>query len=236
MKLSRDWMENNMKKPIFLCSLLLALFLALPAWAADGKALVQNNKCDSCHKMEGPAVKTIAEVMKRKAPDLFYAGSKFNKDWLVGFLQKPTRIRPAGTVYRNNIKLEGDKDVVVEPPLCASKLSAADAGAVADYLMTLKDASMKTGVFKKEKFSKARAKILMMKNEACNACHSFPKKGGGLSCPTFEGIGARLNPDWMYSFIQDPQHWDPKIWMATRHYDEQSLQLMVNYLASFDHK
>ncbi|MFQ5432970.1 MAG: c-type cytochrome, partial [Nitrospinota bacterium] len=200
------------------------------------KALVAKNKCGSCHKMKGPAVTTIAEVMKRKAPDLFYAGSKFNKDWLVGFLQKPTKIRPAGTVYRNNIKPDGDKDLIVEPPKCASKLSAGDAGAVADYLMTLKDSSMKTGVFKKGKFSKARAKILMFKKAACNACHTFPKKGGGVSCPTFEGIGARLNPDWMYSFIKDPKHWDPKIWMAKGEYDEKSMQLMVNYLASFGHK
>jgi len=225
-----------MKRLAFVCYLFLALAFVPPAWAGGGKALVAKNKCASCHKMKGPAVKTIAKVLKRKAPDLFYAGSKFNKDWLVGFLQKPSRIRPAGTVYLNNIKLVKDKDVVVEPPKCASRLSAADAGSVADYLMTLKDSSMKAGVYKKGKFSKARAKILMLKKEACNACHSFPKKGGGLSCPTFEGIGARLNPDWMYSFIKDPTHWDPKIWMAKREFDDKSLQLMVNYLASFGHK
>jgi len=225
-----------MKKPVFIYCLLFVVFLAVPVWAADGKSLVKSKKCGSCHKMKGPAVKTIAEVLKRKAPDLFYAGSKFRKEWLVGFLQNPTVIRPAGTVYLNHIKLEGDMDVVVTPPKCASKLSATDAAAVADYLMTLKDSSMKTGVFKKAKISKARAKILMYKKEACNACHSFPRRGGGISCPTFEGIGARLNPDWMYSFIKDPKYWDPKIWMAKRDFDDQSLQLMVNYLAKFGHK
>lgn len=222
-----------MKKLAVVFGLLIAFFSAVPAWAAEGKALVKKNKCASCHKMKGPAVKTIAEVLKRKAPDLFYAGSKFNKEWLVGFLQNPVVLRPAGTVYRNNIKTEGDTDVVVAPPKCASKLSAGDAAAVADYLMTLKGIDMKTGTAKLGKFSKARARNLMMKKEACNACHSFPKKGGGLSCPTFEGIGARLNPDWMYSFIKDPGHWDPKIWMASRELDEKSLQLMVNYLSSF---
>jgi cytochrome c551/c552 len=221
-----------MKKPGFIYCLLFMVSLAVPGWAADGKSLVASNKCGSCHKMKGPAVKTIAEVLKRKAPDLFYAGSKFHKEWLVGFIQSPTVIRPAGTVYLNNIKAEGDKDVVVTPPKCPSKLSAGDAGAVADYLMTLKDASMKTGVVKLGKFSKARAKNLMYKKEACNACHADPKKGGGLSCPTFEGIGTRLTADWMYSFIKNPQHWDPKIWMATGDYEDRALQLMVNYLSS----
>lgn len=222
-----------MKRFTFIFGLLSFVMLAPASWAADGKALVDQNKCGDCHQMQGPAAKTIAEVMKRKAPDLFYAGSKFNKDWLVKFLQKPTKIRPAGTVYLHHIKTEGDQDKIVEPPLCASKLSAGDAAAVADYLMTLKDAGMKTGVAKLGKFSKARARMTVTKKEACNACHELPKRGGGVSCPTFEGIGARLNPDWLYNFIKDPQHWDPKIWMAKSDMDEATLQLIVNYLASF---
>ncbi len=210
----------------------LLVFFAGGALAADGKALVGKFKCADCHKMQGPAVKTIADVMKRKAPDLFYAGSKFNRDWLVKYIQNPTKLRPGGVVYLNHIKLDGDQDTVGKVLKCASKLSAGDAEAVADYLMTLKDPDMKTGVFKPGKVKKARAKMVMLKKEACNACHMFPKKGGGVSCPTFEGIGSRLNPDWMYSFIKNPRKWDPKIWMAVRDFDDATLQLMVNYLSS----
>ena len=215
---------------------LAALFVSAPlGFAADGKALVDSNKCGDCHKMSGPTAQTIAEVLKRKAPDLFYAGSKFNKDWLVGYIQKPTTIRPGGVVYLNSITLDGEADVVKEAPKCASKLSAGDAAAVADYLMTLKDANMPTGTFKKmKKVKKAKARVLMMKDEACNSCHVFPGKGGGISCPTFEGIGARLNPDWMYSFIKDPHYWDPKAWMAKRDFPEESLQLMVNFMVNMD--
>lgn len=218
-----------MKRLLVFCGLLSAMLIAGPAMAADGKALVESNKCGSCHKMQGPAVKTIAEVLQRKAPDLFYAGSKFNKEWLVKYIQNPTELRPGGVVYINNITTDGDQDKP-KADKCASKLSAGDAAAVADYLMTLKDPNMKTGVFKKGKVSKARAKMLMMKQEACNACHVFGKKGGGVSCPTFVGIGERLNPDWMYSFLKDPQYWDPKIWMAKREFDDATLQMMVNYL------
>lgn len=222
-----------MRKLAVLGALLSFAAFAPAAMAADGKGLVEKNKCGSCHKMAGPAVKTIADVMKRQAPDLFYAGSKFNKDWLVGYLQNPTTLRVGGTVYLNNIKTEGDQDKAGPAPKCASKLAAADATAVADYLMTLKDASMKTGVFKAGEVSTARARNVMMKEEACNACHVFPEKGGGVSCPTFEGIGKRLNPDWMYSFIQHPQQWDPKVWMAKREFDDAKLQLIVNYLMTF---
>lgn len=220
-----------MNRFLLICSMMIAVAFTGTAQAADGKAIA-SKQCASCHKLQGPAVKTIAEVYKRKAPDLFYAGSKFNAPWLEAYIQNPTTIRPGGTVYLNNITVEGDTDVVKSVPKCASKLSAGDAKAVAGYLMTLKDKSMKTGVAKIEKFSKAKAKLLMYKKNACNACHVDPKKGGGISCPTFEGIGARLNPDWMYSFIKDPKHWDPKVWMAKEDFDDASLQLMVNYLAN----
>lgn len=219
-----------MNRFLLICSMMIAVAFAGTAQAADGKAIA-SKQCASCHKLKGPAVKTIAEVLKRKAPDLFYAGSKFNAPWLEAYIQSPTTIRPGGTVYINNITLEGDTDVVKNVPKCASKLSAGDAKAVAGYLMTLKDKSMKSGVVKLGKFSKAKAKLLMYKKNACNACHTDPKKGGGISCPTFEGIGARLNPDWMYSFIKDPKHWDPKVWMAKDDLDDTSIQLIVNYLA-----
>lgn len=211
---------------------LMMFLLAVPAaFAADGAAIIKSGKCGDCHKMTGPAADTIAKVKTRKAPDLFYAGSKFNKDWLVGFLQNPTVIRPGGTVYINHIKTTGDKDDAVNVPKCASKLSAGDAAAAADHLMTLKDSKMKTGTAKIGEFSNARAKMLIIKTEACNSCHQIGGNGG-ISCPTWDGIGKRLNPDWVYAFMKDPQYWDPKIWMAKRTLDEDATQLIVNFIAA----
>lgn len=218
-----------MRKTQFITAILAVMLVATQAFAG-GADDVKKNKCDSCHKMTGPAVKTIKELEERKAPDLFYAGSKFNKDWLVTFLQNPTVIRPAGTVYVNFLK-KGEQDTVTPPPKCASKLNAHEAAEVADYLMTLKDASMKTGVAKLGEFSKAKAKMLVVKTEACNGCHNIAGSGG-VSCPTFEGIGARLNPDFVYNFVQHPQTFDPKIWMGKRDLSETDLQLIVNYIAS----
>ena len=209
------------------------LMAAAPAALADGKAVVDGAKCGDCHKMAGPAAKTIAEVLQRKAPDLFYAGSKFKKEWLVKYIQNPTTLRPGGTVYINNVTTEGEQDMVKNPPKCAAKLSAGDAAAAADYLMTLTDASMKAGVFKEGKIKKAKARVVMQKEEACNACHILGGSGG-ISCPTLDGANERLNPDWVYSFIQNPQHWDPKVWMAKRDFDDATLQLMVNYLMQAD--
>ncbi len=225
-----------MKRILFTFLVAIALTLSFhQVEAADGKAIVDGKKCAGCHQMAGPAVKTIAEINKRKAPDLFYAGSKFQEAWLVGFLQNPITLRPAGTVYTNHIKAD-DKEVdrISGVTPCASKLSADEAAAVATYLMSLKDANMKTGVAKIGKFSKPKAKKVFGKDEGCNACHKVILRGkkvkGGISCPTLNNAGDRLNPDWVYSFINDPQYWDPKVWMPKRELNDATLQLLTNFI------
>ena len=188
--------------------------------AADGKTIIEQNRCASCHEMTGNAAKTIADLLNKKAPDLFYAGSKFQERFLVEFLQRPYRIRPAGTVFLNYVTPGDDIDHIQEPPLCASKLSAEDAGVAAQYLMTLKDTNMQAGVYKPgTQFSKSSAKMIFYKSGACNACHQVDEGGsikGGVSAPVLYNAGARLNGDWVVNFLKDPQHWEPKVWMPKR--------------------
>ena len=73
---------------------LLVLTIESAAAAQDGATLAAE-RCASCHNLAGPAPATFEVVLDRKAPDLFYAGSKFNRPWLVKWLQNPTVIRPA---------------------------------------------------------------------------------------------------------------------------------------------
>ncbi|MEK6589510.1 MAG: cytochrome C [Nitrospinota bacterium] len=214
--------------------LLFALFLTIgidESSALHYKEILDKKKCDSCHKFQGPPDKTIAEILKRKAPDLFYAGSKFKEEWLVGFLQKPTIIRPAGVLYVNNIT--GDKkDEIKDVKPCPSNLSKEEADIFAKYLMTLKESNMKTGFTVDEKFSKAKARILFTQKEACNGCHRMKPEEGGISCPTLYNAGQRLNPDWVFDFIKDPHKWDPKIWMPRRITEDSDAALLTNFIAS----
>lgn len=214
---------------LFIVSAFLTTGIAI---AADGKAIVDSKKCGSCHKMQGPPDKTIADVLKRKAPDLFYAGSKFKKEWLEKFLQKPTMIRPAGTIYVNNIKMGEKKDEIGDVKPCASNLSDKEAHEVTEYLMTLKEPTMKAGVIADENFSKAKAKVLFGQKEGCSGCHRDKADSGGVSCPTLYNAGERLNPDWIFDFIKNPQKYDPKIWMPRRELSDEDFILLAKLIAS----
>ncbi|MHB8544480.1 MAG: hypothetical protein ACYC9S_10850, partial [Leptospirales bacterium] len=113
----------------------LTLFLLSVAYADDvskGMGILQN-RCSSCHNLTGPAPATLHALWSRKGPDLFYAGNKFRKSWLVSWLQKPDRIRPAGEFYVDHIKPGPDHDVVDEstlkPHVALTKEEAMDVAA-----------------------------------------------------------------------------------------------------------
>ena len=161
-----------------LASCVLAVIaLTERAVAQDGTAIVQS-KCVSCHNVTGPAPKTFAELMEREAPDLFYAGSKFNRPWLVEWLQNPTIIRRAGVMFLNHIVNQDRKDQIDEATvkLCASKLSVEDAEAVTDFLMTVTDPAMKTGIIDPaRKFRIPKAYNLFAKRMPCIGCHGIKR-------------------------------------------------------------
>jgi mono/diheme cytochrome c family protein len=217
----------------------LLTFAAHPALAQalDGKTLV-TERCASCHDTTGPAPQTYQGVLDRMAPDLFYAGSKFNRAWLVEWLQNPTIIRRAGVMFLNHVIDEGGKDKIVEVTVkpCPADLSRAQAEAAADHLMTLEDPVMKTGVVDiGKKLRKLKAYRLFTKQLPCIGCHRIKlgkRMKGGISGPDLTKAGERLNPDWVYARIENPQYWDPKTWMPSIEMSHRKREMLTLFISS----
>ncbi len=206
--------------------------LPLQAVAADGAAILQK-QCVSCHNLKGPAPQTLQELWSRKGPDLFYAGNKYRKEWLVAWLQKPQRIRPAGEFYEDHIK-PGPKGDVVDAATLSDHgaLSAADAQAVADELMKLKphDDLIAREKIDEGTVSRQMGEMAFDKFMGCLACHRIEPDYGGLSGPEMYTAGKRLQPEFIASYIRSPQAWDPKIWMPNKHVTDANIQKLVHYL------
>ena len=218
----------------------ISAFSAGPALAEatlNGAALV-SERCASCHNLTGPAPRTIQGVVDRKAPDLFYAGSKFNRAWLVEWLQGPTAIRRAGVMFLNHVATERGKDRIAEGTVkpCPAKLSREQAEAAADHLMTLQDPAMKTEVVDiGKKLSKPRAFRLFTKQLPCIGCHRIKigkRQMGGISGPDLTNAGDRLNPDWIYARIENPQYWDPKTWMPRIEMSHKKREMLTLFVSS----
>ena len=226
MKSSGEWVAS--------CLVLAATLLALPfgAVAADGMAVLKAG-CLDCHSITGPAPQTLKALWDRKGPDFFYAGNKYREEWLVEWLQKPTRIRPAGEFYENHIKPGARHDEVDTATLKDHvALSKADAVAVAAELMKLK---AHDDLIAREKIdpgtiSKQMGEMAFDKFLGCIACHRIEPDYGGLSGPELYTAGKRLQPEFIASYIRSPQAWDPLIWMPNKHVTDANIQKLVHYL------
>ncbi|MBT7268865.1 MAG: cytochrome c [Rhodospirillaceae bacterium] len=169
--------------------------------AAAGKAAFEAQKCTGCHYADGPArEKSIADQLAKKGPELWYAGSKFKKDWLNAWLQDP---KPICALAYNSLTKKNAGD--------HPKLSGGDAGNMTDFLMSKTSSEVKAGTIKPKKSLKGKS--IFNKKMPCTGCHqSASKKGkvsGGLSGPTLVGASKRLNPDWIYAYLKNPTHFKP---------------------------
>jgi mono/diheme cytochrome c family protein len=182
------------------------------AEALDGRALV-SERCASCHDLSGPA-------------------------WLVAWLQNPTVIRRAGVIFLNHVLNEAGKDRIAEDTVkpCPANLSPAQAETVADYLMTLEDSAMKTGIVDiGKKFRKQKGFRLFTKQLPCIGCHRIKfgkRKMGGVSGPDLTDAGVRLNPNWIYARIENPQYWDPKTWMPGIEMSHRKREMLTLFVSS----
>lgn len=208
------------------------LGFSLAASAADGMAILQRD-CATCHNLKGPAPQTLQALWDRKGPDLFYAGNKYRQDWLVERLQKPQRIRPAGEFYGKHIK-PGVKSDEIDAATLENHvaLSKDDAVAVAAELMKLKPHD---DLITREKIvpgtiSKQMGEMVFDKFQGCMACHLIEPDYGGFSGPELYTAGKRLQPEYIASYIRNPQAWDPKIWMPNKQVSDANIQKLVNYL------
>ncbi|MCH7894423.1 MAG: c-type cytochrome [Proteobacteria bacterium] len=200
---------------------------ATQAIAADGENIFQAKNCLSCHYTAGPArEKSIADQLAKKGPELWYAGSKFQSAWLQQWLQDPKVIRPL--LYNSLSEMN---------PGNHARLSADDAAAVSEFLMSLVSAEVEAGVITPKNHPKGR--LIFRKKMPCSGCHQFPdrnKISGGMSGPSLVGAGSRLNPDWIYAYLMSGQVFKPVKDMPTFTglLRETDIKALAAYIATFE--
>lgn len=167
---------------------------------ADGKGIFASKNCGSCHQIQGPAnEKTFEDQLKKTGPELWYAGSKFKKEWLAEWLEKPTTVR----LLKYNSVTEKNKE---KHPALSKK----EADEVAEYLMTL--TAKEVAAAGVNETSTPQGKNLFIKRYGCVGCHSIKsgaQKVGGVSGPDLSDAGKRLKGDWVYAYLKEPKVFKP---------------------------
>ena len=207
----------------------------LTAWAGNGQDLLKQ-QCVACHAVTRPENASLERLWERKGPDLHYAGSKFNREWLVSWLQNPTTLRPGGVMYSKVVKASASKeaDVIDTTKLTEHmKLSKDDAALAADALMALKDdALVEKGGYKNGPVNASFASMLFSKLRGCTSCHAVKPGSGGASAPEMYTAGDRLQPDFVVAYMKDPQKFDPHVWMPKLDLNDGDVQKLAGYITT----
>lgn len=189
-----------------------------------GKQLFEEKSCYSCHAVRG------YEDFPKKGPDLSMLASKTGEDWIRKWLKAPRTFRPDTNMPQffdlSNTSTEEDK-----------LKNNAEIEGIAAYL------------YKNSKPFKKKAKSMpegnqekgkeLVDNRGCLGCHSVgewekPKHG-----PNLNGIGSKVDPKWLYSWIRNPKHYWEQTRMPSLRLTDQEAADMVAYLmtlksSSFD--
>jgi cytochrome c5 len=186
---------------IVLASLTTFWIMAETNFAQSGHSGEKTVKsvCVQCHRIEGKPMPRRT----KQAPDLIWAGNKYQSQWLEQWLRTPEqRLYPVGYDFKPKRK---------QPHLA---LSAKDAKAVSRFLATLKDSRIQEGVMKSGTPTQIENGKRLYREHACQNCHLTPAKNrrgytGGKSSTSFLKLGVRLNADWVYRFNLNPNDFVP---------------------------
>jgi mono/diheme cytochrome c family protein len=214
--------------------LMAALLLPAVALADRGQEILQST-CAQCHALTKPEHLTLERLWSRGGPDLYYAGDKFQRAWLVRWLQHPSRIRPAGELYAKHIRAGADHDVIDEATLTPHPaLPAEEAEAVAGALMQLHspDGLVKPGAYQPTSVNRRMGQLLFTKLRGCSSCHRSAPSSGGVSGPELYTAGERLQGDFIAAYLRHPQAFDPGVWMPVLELSDSDVQRLTGYILS----
>jgi mono/diheme cytochrome c family protein len=179
--------------------------------------------CASCHRFEGKPESRF----NLKAPDLIWAGSKYQRPWLIGWLTgKEAPLYAKG--YRWDLSQE---------PLKHPILSESDAREVADYFERhYKDPRVTVGAFDVSKVTAmdVAAGRQAYTAHACIGCHVIEDRGrvtGGPQSASLVASGRRYNLDWLFRFGLNPQDFVPHSGEFLADATEPQLRAVIGFLA-----
>ncbi|HXX74542.1 MAG TPA: cytochrome c [Nitrospiraceae bacterium] len=189
------------------------------------KELIQQ-ACVQCHRLEGQAESRF----NLRAPDLIWAGSKYQRSWLIRWLTGKE-----ATLYAKGYRWDLSETAVKHPVVADS-----DAEAIADYFeKNNKDPRVKVGAFDVSKVTKFEAAFggVAYKAHACLGCHTIEENGkliGGQQSAALQNAGQRYNMDWLYRFGQNPQDFIIHTGEFLADATDPQLRAVIGYLAAQD--
>ncbi len=222
-----------------------------------GLALFEDLGCHGCHAVEGySAIENIAKV----GPSLAKVGSKVKDTaWLESWIKKPEAYLPKTTmpnffpaegmsqvVYlknggtrtgvvtktANGIEIKTDDGTVYPYPDDYVLRIVDEVKSIAAYLATMSDANLdESSVNYSTSESVIKAGEETVKTVGCLTCHAVDGLGTDFA-PALDSVGAKVTPNYLRQWINDPKAYDPDTSMPSLRLSNREIDNVVAYLMS----
>lgn len=206
--------------------------------AEEGKQLIKDYECYGCHAIKGfeqtrPSVPDLSEFARKRADELDFGAVKdiprTKWDWLERKLKDPRAY-------------EAEKIKLRMPVM---SVSPEDARALISYSLTFGNGALPAHYLVRATPPKRALREVswMIARLNCNGCHRVNSKDGhmakfverkNLLPPTLDGIGARLQGQYMYQFLHEPKAVRPWLTLRMPSYplSDAQMQLLVDGFAA----
>jgi len=198
-----------------------------------GRQLLTELNCAGCHRMQG------IERPAMLGPDLSNVGTKVTREWIYKWLKEPHIVVDAsGTTVVDGYETEE------EPRMPQFRLNDQEITALSAYL-----SSLKSHPFEPYKFDPRVVAALGKRPDLaelgqerfrqmfCTTCHSLAvtrgdeiKLIGGDIGPELTKVASKVNPDWLITWLRDPQSYLSHALMPRYQWSDEDLYKVTQYI------
>lgn len=173
---------------------------------SKGKRLFIKLGCHGCHMVDG------YQKEKKVGPSLRRIASKVDPSWLVRWVKKPKNYLPETRMPNFNLT---DEHTL----------------AISAYIWNVSDKDYKVPNTYKGGDEERGKKLF--ETVGCQACHKAEGKGNDFA-PDLTRIGNKVNPDWLVSWIQNPDQYNHSSRMPNLRLTLEQASDIAAYLLQFD--
>ena len=198
-----------------------------------GRELLVKFNCVGCHHLEG------IERPAMLGPDLTNLGTKVSRAWIYKWLKEPRTI----TDSQGNVTVDGvvNED---EPRMPKFNLDEKELRGLSAYLSSLQSHPPKPYKISPAVVAKWQKNPdtvqhgeLRFRQMFCSDCHALAvvRAGttemiGGDIGPELTKVGSKVKPDWLISWLRDPEAYLPNAIMPRYHWSDEDLYTVSQYL------
>jgi mono/diheme cytochrome c family protein len=193
----------------------------------EGRMSIEKYGCYACHKIAG-----WGENKRKPGPSLLKIASKVDKEWFKSWVWEPRSFNkhakmPAFFRQSNNSKPE------------FIRMNMAEVNAIAEYVW---DKSKPYAPVEKFRLGNADNGKKVISEVGCLGCHGVDgledqsNKVKAYAGPWLTGLGSKVQPDWLISWLKKPSHYQEDTIMPSMRLSDTEANDIATYLLSLRNK